>query len=325
MDHSLAAPALASATVDLWDRAEEDRRRNGPWEFHPAIAYIGPVLLRQPALERHFPPRFLRVIYAAMNGRETEYCRYRDIMGLLPFVFTPPAPRIDACWYITATSRLYVPPDELMALTDQERDAAIARMAALARPRLTDPHAHAALVELSRHTQRPPSALLREWLFPEGVLLALGSAYTPQRLQIGGDRLTDATGRWVPQSPIGLTPSRFATWLTQATYNAAEAILLERPYPDSPTDRHGALRRPVVSLADAAHAPSAHSEMEHAIDAQRLVATLMQSASPRERQLFSLLADSASRQEAAAEMGIARATVDTLFFRLRDRAQRATS
>jgi DNA-directed RNA polymerase specialized sigma24 family protein len=56
---------------------------------------------------------------------------------------------------------------------------------------------------------------------------------------------------------------------------------------------------------------------EAILEAQTLMAALASAASPRERELLFLLLDGASPQEAAAHLGIKRATVDVLSHRLK--------
>jgi DNA-binding NarL/FixJ family response regulator len=58
---------------------------------------------------------------------------------------------------------------------------------------------------------------------------------------------------------------------------------------------------------------------EALLEAQTLIAALDGMASPRERELLALLRSGASRQEAAAQLGIKRTTVDVLCFRLKQK------
>ena len=58
---------------------------------------------------------------------------------------------------------------------------------------------------------------------------------------------------------------------------------------------------------------------EALLEAQTLMATLANAATPRERELLSLLVDGASREEAAALLGMSRATVDVHCSNLRQK------
>jgi DNA-directed RNA polymerase specialized sigma24 family protein len=58
---------------------------------------------------------------------------------------------------------------------------------------------------------------------------------------------------------------------------------------------------------------------EAPLEAQTLIAALGRVASPHERELLFLLLDGASPQEAEAQLGIKRATVDVLSHRLKQK------
>src|SRR5262249_40457648 len=121
---------------------------------------------------------------------------------------------------------------EYMYWNDLGRQRAIALLATLASPTLREPQARQALYDMAEERNMSPSSLLREAIFPASVLVVLGSAYTPQRIQLGRQRRKDDAGLWAPMVPaMTLALTELVPWFQQQLYRAAGASMRGIEYP----------------------------------------------------------------------------------------------
>jgi hypothetical protein len=186
--------------------------------------------------------------------------------------------------------------------------------------------ARRALHDLAVEQRQEKGVLLGQWLAPEGLILASGESDLPQRIRLGKQWVKDQHGKVVDDlRPDELPFQWFVRWHIQRAHRHLEGILLERALVRQRLDpletmyknlddvmAHHMKKPPMEAL----FIPSPEARLE----AQTLIAALGRAASPRERQLLGLLLDGASPQEAAAQLGIKRATVDVLYYRLKQKA-----
>jgi hypothetical protein len=188
------------------------------------------------------------------------------------------------------------------------------------------PGARRALRELASVRGQGEEVLLRQSLAPEGLLLASGESDLPQRIHFGKQWIKNQTGQVVQVPPDALPFQWYVRWLTLRAHRHIENILLERALSGEGVDP---LKADYETL-DALLAPRRKMKKpppdglfvpgpETLLAAQTLMTALDGAASPRERQLLALLLDGASRQDAAAQLGITRATVDVLCSRLKQK------
>jgi hypothetical protein len=167
---------------------------------------------------------------------------------------------------------------------------------------------------------------VRDWLAPEGLLLASGESDLPQRIRFGRQWVKDQHRKVVELRPDALPFHWFVRWHIQRAHRHVEGIL-----PDRALVRQGLdpLETNYEGLDDVMAQNIKKPPMEGffiqspeaILEAQTLIAALDCVASPRERELLSLLLDGASRQDAAVQLGIKRAIVDVLCSRLRQKYQ----
>jgi DNA-binding CsgD family transcriptional regulator len=257
--------------------------------IHPAVLLFGPEYLRHPWLLRLDPSAYERYV-APMLGHLNLHLALRDMLDLLHGQLTSPE------W-----------------LTAREREAAIGRLVSPLLPGLRNPKARRALHQRATALGMPPAALLRQSVLPASVLQVVDTIETPRRIQVATHRVKDPAGRWTPMRPLELRPQPFVPWFRQALYSAAGAILLDRSYPRT---RREPLEQPALVSFEASDFWCAP---DTTLETHTLLAAL---ATPREQTLVALLDEGYSRAEAAARMGIHRATVDVLWFRLQKKLGR---
>jgi DNA-binding CsgD family transcriptional regulator len=211
------------------------------------------------------------------------------------------------------------------------RNAAAQRLAALLPPGIKDPVARTMLLEFSARAEQSPTAVLQDWLFPEGIHIAAADAPPPFT--------------WLAWQPLSLAPEAFfvlpslelaeeaGQWLLHAARNDARRNLLgwapdgphgrRRPEKDRPwTEVRARTRQEPPSLgpgADLALLPSDDLPQETLIEIRNLLQALGQVASPKERQVLDLLRSGFSPEDIATSLDMTRSTVDVHCFNLRQK------
>jgi DNA-binding CsgD family transcriptional regulator len=202
--------------------------------------------------------------------------------------------------------------------TTAERDAAVRRLVARLPLYLADPAARRAVRHLAQARGVRPSALLREWLFVEGLLLASREAYARRRIRLGSQWYKHQSGRVAVIPPVELLPYQFVYWLFQETRNAVEAIVLNRDYPHrtpQALDKTTPCAEPDPGLA----AWGLFLPPEARLLSEELLMHLLAVTSPREREVLSLLQRGQTDMEIARTLGIKPVTVRVFRHRLRKR------
>jgi hypothetical protein len=186
------------------------------------------------------------------------------------------------------------------------------------------PGARHALYNLAVAQRQDKEVLLGHWLAPEGLLLAAVESDLPQRIRLGKQWVKDQHGTVIELRPHVLPFQWFVRWHIQQAHRHVEGILLDRALVRQgldplETNYEGFddvmaqnIKKPPM---DGFFIPSPEARLE----AQTLIAALGSVATPRERELLSLLDAGASREEAAAVLGISRKTVDVHCSNLRQR------
>ena len=186
------------------------------------------------------------------------------------------------------------------------------------------PSARRALHDLAVEQRQDKGVLLGDWLAPEGLLLASGESDLPQRIRFGKQWVKDQHGKVIKLRPDVLPFQWFVRWHIQRAHHHVEGILLDRAVAG---ERLDPLETNYEEIDDLTAQNMTKPPMEglfipgpEAIfEAQTLIAALDSVATPRERELLSLLDAGASREEAAALMGISRKTVDVHCSNLRQK------
>jgi hypothetical protein len=184
------------------------------------------------------------------------------------------------------------------------------------------PTAGRLLRDLALEQRQGQEVLLRSWLAPEVLLLASDESDLPQRIRFGNQWVKDQYRKVIELRPDVLPFQWFVRWHIQRAHRHLEGILLDRALVRQRLDpletNYEAfddvmaqnMKKPPM---EGFFIPSPEARFE----AQTLIAALGRVASPRERELLFLLLDGASPQEAAVQLGIKRATVDVLYYRLK--------
>jgi hypothetical protein len=205
---------------------------------------------------------------------------------------------------------------------------------------------------LAKARRAGKTAVLRDEIFPKALLLAWNELWNeltpPRRIRFGRRWITDESGRARSIVPIHLRVGLALRWLRQEVRNAAEAILLDKPYPwqrqdfldaamarttsqaervtAAPTDFVPKDRR--ISLDEAELERYRHygrdfdlfPTPESQLARKKLILTLDAAASPQETALLRLLRDGASPAEARVEMGISQTNCRQILHSLRKKA-----
>ncbi|MDP9365361.1 MAG: hypothetical protein M3Q10_14240 [Chloroflexota bacterium] len=161
------------------------------------------------------------------------------------------------------------------------------------------------------------------------VVLVLGTTGRPQRHRFGRNWLKDDGGRTVEVAPDDLEWELFWAWFRAEVIEAAEAAVLDRPFPAAGDvlDRRGRDGRPLRARLDDCGQPADPTDdpllvlldgERRAEEDGRMLAALS-AASPRQRQLLALIGTGASEAEAARRLGMAPATARHHLHRLRQK------
>lgn len=193
------------------------------------------------------------------------------------------------------------------------------------------PHgaARAALAARARDEQASPAEIKRREL-RAAVVLVVGAVEEPQYHRFGNRWLVGPDGRKDLVRPYhDLDLDLLWEWFLDEVPKAAEAALLDRPYPATGDPWERGLVAPVDpsdgGIGDplgAAEADPLHLLLERerrSDDAKRLLA-LVEQASPRQRELLALLWEGFEVPEAARRLGMAPATARQQLLRLRRKA-----
>jgi hypothetical protein len=192
--------------------------------------------------------------------------------------------------------------------------------------RKISPRAQRALHELALMQRQGKQVLLRQILAPKGLLLASDESHLPQRIRFGKQWVKDQQGKVVELRPDVLPFQWFVRWHIQRTHRHLEDILLDRALGGKWSDpletdykrlddvmaQRMKMKKP---LPDGFFIPSPEARLA----AQTLIAALGRVATLRERELLRLLLAGASREEAAARLGMSRKTVDVHCSNLRQK------
>jgi DNA-binding CsgD family transcriptional regulator len=191
-----------------------------------------------------------------------------------------------------------------------------------------------ALQEFAASAQESPTAVLQNWLFPEGIHLTAAQASPPFT--------------WIAWQPFSLAPQAYFLlpsldlaeqawrWLLSAARNDARRNLLEW----ASDGRHGRLQteddQSWTEMRESPRHTSSGRRLRHNIDLlptdtlapetlaeiQELLHVLDKVVSPRERQVLGLWAAGASPEDMARELRISRPQVGQYLFRLRKKLAR---
>ncbi len=146
---------------------------------------------------------------------------------------------------------------------------------------------------------------LREYVFPAAILLVFGTLNELRYVKLGRYW---AMSRRIPTQPESvLTESEFPQWVRQEVRNAAEAILLDRPYPP-PLDSN-------ASSSASADNPTPDPAIESAVLLRAVGARI----SPRQRELLEHLKSGVPVSEVHARMGIQPGTTRVMLHQIRKR------
>jgi len=196
--------------------------------------------------------------------------------------------------------------------------------------------------------EQRPIAAVKESILTEAVLLVLGDRGRFRRIRVGSRAgsfdLTDDENSADGVRPLDLpyaadpeavekTHRRFAEspylyWFRREVQKAAMAILLEESYPPNDATADDAFGKPRVSLAfpDMVAVPDDYADSDPLLralsiesydEAARRFGTLLEQATPRQRDLLDLLSEGATCAEAARALGIAESTARVQLHRLR--------
>lgn len=286
----------------------------------PLALLFGPAFLRSPVLQRlaeaHDHP-WRELYIAPMHGQERLYCNTRDLLDLL-HVLCP------------AYTDNLTDHEKDTWLTTAERLVAVDRLVDQMHRGVRRPQAARVLREVAAAREIPSSRLVRTEFFPEAALLAIREAGTPQRMRLGQQWITNAQGKVRIEAPVkALSSATFARWWFAQVYAAANAIVLGEAYPRlvsqtarvalyDPQDLEALVQQESPSAQESAMLATLLHDEDPEPAAQ--LQAVLDIASPRERELLTLLAQGRSRNEAAHAMSISRSTVDVLMHRIRKKA-----
>jgi len=209
------------------------------------------------------------------------------------------------------------------------RNAAAQRLAAQIPPRLKDHTAQTVLREFAASAKRSPTAVLQDWLFPEGIHIVAADA-TPPYTWIVWERLTLAPKAYFLVPELALAEEAMQ-WLHSKSRNVARRNLLGW----APDGTHGRRRAEDDRLWTEVKASPHHKAgsrrpghnldllptdtlaPETLVEIQDLLHALNTLASLRERQVLDLLCSGVSLKDIPRQLSIPRSQVDQYVFRLR--------
>lgn len=290
-----------------WRELEIAKQRMA-FDWRPLVAPLSPdvvELKKVLSLHEQKLQAGRREIAGDMQARPDYYSDLEDLLTLLRLQANPQA------W-------------ESPEARETTCQAAIHRLAARLPLGLADRAANAALRRMVRERDVPREALLREWLFPAGVLLAAMTMREPRYIRLGKHWVTDESGRKQLIAPVHLLPYQARQWLFQEVRNAAEASLLNRAYPP----RAPEVLDNALPLLDAEPGPAAWGLFlppESRVESEGLFEHLVRVASPREREVLALSLSGCDDAEIAATLGIKPGTVRVFRHRLKKRFVRLLS
>lgn len=199
--------------------------------------------------------------------------------------------------------------------------------------RVEDPAVVRALAARARDEDRSRRSVKQEVLMV-GLFLAMAEGMRHQRMRFGRRWLVGDTGRPALKRPLDLSGYGFERWLRKEAINAAEAHLLDQPYPTAGADALDLAclvpDGPSFALDTAVATPieedplAAILAQESASEAGRQLAEVLGVASPRQQQLARLICGGLNLKEAARTLGIAPATARVQWHRLRKAARHST-
>jgi DNA-binding CsgD family transcriptional regulator len=203
--------------------------------------------------------------------------------------------------------------------------AALGRMANRI-PWAPRPAAWDALVKRARRESTSVDTIKRQEL-QAAIVIVLGAVDQPHYYRFGREWLKGDDGHKVAVTPLHLELDRIWEWFYNEVRKAAEAALLEVPYPHVTRDvfhrkdsdgRRICLPFDQVLLPEPANDPLILllDRERRTEDEERLLAVLKR-ASPGQRQLLALIAEGNTEAAAAQILGIAPSTARVQLYRLR--------
>ena len=269
-----------------------------------------------------FPPSFLQGPNAGIDLVMTLGSPFTGI-GLEGWGAFATAPPIS--WLEPGT-----PDGDLFLLMRGDADPA-QQLAALGRmanrvPWVPRPAAWNALVKRARRESTSVDTIKRQEL-QAAIVIVLGAVDQPHYYRFGREWLKGDDGHKVAVTPLHLELDRIWEWFYNEVRKAAEAALLEVPYPHVTRDvfhRKGSDGQRVCLPFDQVLLPEPTNDPlillldreRRTEDEERLLAVLKR-ASPGQRQLLALIAEGNTEAAAAQILGIAPSTARVQLYRLR--------
>jgi hypothetical protein len=209
-------------------------------------------------------------------------------------------------------------------------NAAMARLIAYLHPGLRNPRAAQALRQKAAAQHTSPQHFLRTEVFPTAIWLVARDTTSNRRIRVGREWITNMHGKVLVASPDELPIWAFHRWFFSQVYGAATAIMLDEGYPRPVIQQakvllyeEDALKRLIAVKSSGARDSMRLTPLLQADEMDRLdqLHRIFTVASPREKELLILLEEGCSRNAAAQRMGIKRATVDVLWWRIRKKVR----
>lgn len=165
-----------------------------------------------------------------------------------------------------------------------------------------------------------PKVFLRDGLFPTAILLAISEQTRLRRVRLGRSWVKGDGGRTACIRPnVDLSLRQYAHWVVQEAGKAARAELHDQNYPNTRQDAVGG-SFPLMDWDTCRSLLDALGAAESSQKARMLLSALERVATPREREVLSLL-----RDESADPKGRAPSTIRVHRYNLRQKALRLKS
>ncbi len=197
-------------------------------------------------------------------------------------------------------------------LAPEARYEAVHRIARRIPPKLAEPASRQTLYEMAESRNVSPKDLLYDLFFPAGIELAVGERNDPRYIRFGDKWITDPNRKKALVRPGDLPLHLYARWVWQkARQYAVEGVLgappiITEPFSDEAADPRMTSNALKVLLAG-----------ERATEDVGIIETLYRMASPKERELLTLLRNGTDRADLPNQMRLDPSTIRVLLHRLR--------